>query len=293
MVFLSRCFGFWQALLPRTIPARAIPVLIGVVLLTAAALKIQQLATDASQENSLFTSRWLLTGLVEFELALGLWLLSGAHPKQARRMALAAFAGFCFVSLYQARTGAPSCGCFGKISVKPWHTLLFDLAIEVMLWRWKPGIHKRMSMFREGRSSIGTSVHTHSRLTTIGLLIVLAGVPAAIAMNRPRAALLQSSLTALDFGTMPQGEHGEIVFWLLNPNPETVEIAYIDSSCDCFRIDLDKQIVAGGEKIRAVAHLELEKEPRFSGELQPEARGRTPAGDIAFSIQARVGVVRK
>jgi hypothetical protein len=293
MVFLSRWLGFGKALLPRTIAARGIPVLLGVVLLTAATLKTHQLATGTSQENGLFTSRWLLIGLVELELALGFWLLAGAYPKQARRMALAVFAGFSLVSLHQALTGAPSCGCFGKISVKPWHTLLFDLAAAALLWRWRPGIYKRMFIYRGGAQQQRNIRSRSFHLTALGLLFVLAGVPAAIAMNRPRPALLQSSLSALDFGTMPQGERGEIVFWLDNPNPETVEIAEIGSSCDCFRIDLDKRTVPGGEKIRAVAHLELDKEPRFSGELQPEAHGRTPAGDIAFSIQARVQVVRK
>jgi hypothetical protein len=125
MVFLSPWPGFWQALLRRTRIAHGIPILIGVVLLTAAALKTHQLAAGPTQENGLFTSRGSLIALVEFELALGLWLLVGAYPKQARLMALAAFAGFTLVSLFQTLTGVPTCGCFGNVPIKPWSTLLW------------------------------------------------------------------------------------------------------------------------------------------------------------------------
>jgi hypothetical protein len=110
---------------------------LGVVLLTAAVLKTHQLATGPA-EHSLFTYRWLLIGLVEFELALGLWLLAGVYLEQARIAALAAFYEFGSVSLYQALSGEESCGCFGEVAVNPWHTLLFDLAALAALWRWHP-----------------------------------------------------------------------------------------------------------------------------------------------------------
>ncbi|MHB1423824.1 MAG: MauE/DoxX family redox-associated membrane protein [Gemmataceae bacterium] len=288
MVILSRLPGFGQALSPHTLTARGIPILVGVVLLTAAALKIQQLSAGPTTENTLFTSRWFLIGLVECELALGLWLLIGAYPKPARRAALAAFAGFSLVALYQALTGAPSCGCFGNVPIKPWYTLLLDLAIVAVLWRWNP--ETLVNKCRGGASNI----HSHSfRLVAIGFLFLLTGIPAAIAMNSYRPALLQSSLSVIDFGTLPQAERGEIVFWFINSHKETMEIANIDSSCACFHVDLAQRTVAGGETIRAVARLELDKEPRFSGELQPEARGWTPSGALAFSIQAHVRVVRK
>jgi hypothetical protein len=122
---------------------------------------------------------------------------------------------------------------------------------------------------------------------------LLFGIPAAIAMSNRPPALLQPSVPVLDFGILAQGERDEIVFWLLNPHSEPVTIEKIESSCDCFHLDLERETVAGGETIQAVARLELDKEPHFTGELQPEARGRTASGAVAFSIQASVRVVRK
>ena len=50
----------------------AVRIILGLILLTAAALKGQQLATEPVAESSLFTSRWLLICVVEFELFFGL-----------------------------------------------------------------------------------------------------------------------------------------------------------------------------------------------------------------------------
>ena len=53
---------------------------LGVLLLTAAALKGHQLATEPVAETGLLTSRWFLIGVVEFELFFGLCLLAGLYP---------------------------------------------------------------------------------------------------------------------------------------------------------------------------------------------------------------------
>jgi hypothetical protein len=73
--------------------------LIGLLLLVAAALKFYQLATEPAPETSLFTSRWFLVAMVEFEFLLGMWLLSGVYPKQAYTVALATFAVYSLVAL--------------------------------------------------------------------------------------------------------------------------------------------------------------------------------------------------
>jgi len=56
-------------------------ILLGVILLTAAALKGYQLATEPVREIGLLNSRWFLIGVVEFEPFFGLWLLAGLYPK--------------------------------------------------------------------------------------------------------------------------------------------------------------------------------------------------------------------
>jgi hypothetical protein len=83
---------------------------VGLVLLTAAAFKGYQLATEPALENGVFTSRWFLMGLVEFELLLGIWLLSGWSQRWSGCAAIGAFAGFGCYALYNVLVGADSCG---------------------------------------------------------------------------------------------------------------------------------------------------------------------------------------
>jgi hypothetical protein len=113
-------------------------ILIAAVLLTAAALKGHQLATEPVLGSGLLDSRWFLIGVVEFELFFGLWLLGGLLPKATWAAALMCFGLFACVSLYKALSGHATCGCFGRVPVNPWYTTTLDLAIVVSLVRRRP-----------------------------------------------------------------------------------------------------------------------------------------------------------
>ena len=81
---------------------------LGLLLLTAAVLKGHELLTVPMANNDVWTWRPFLIFQVEFELALGIWLLSGLFKRLAWLAALLCFALFCGVSLYKALTGAAS-----------------------------------------------------------------------------------------------------------------------------------------------------------------------------------------
>lgn len=115
-------------------------MILGGILLVAAALKGYQLATEPTAEISLMTSRWFLIGSVEFEVLLGLCLISGIFVRASWLISLGCFALFGCVSLYKALSGEVSCGCFGSVQVNPWYTLLLDVAAVVALLRWRPAL---------------------------------------------------------------------------------------------------------------------------------------------------------
>jgi hypothetical protein len=96
---------------------RTVSLLIAAVLLIAAALKGHQLASEPMLGHGLLDSRWLLIGVVEFELFFGLWLLAGIWPKRTCAAALGCFTLFTCVSLYKALSGYATCGCFGRVPV--------------------------------------------------------------------------------------------------------------------------------------------------------------------------------
>lgn len=107
------------------------------ILLVAASLKGYQLATDPTL-GTLHGSRWLQLLLVEYEVVLASWLLSGIAQRPCRWVALATFASFGCYAFYLGVTGAASCGCFGGAIVDPWWTFGLDVAALLPLWRWWP-----------------------------------------------------------------------------------------------------------------------------------------------------------
>lgn len=108
-------------------------VVLGTTLLTAAALKGHQLATEPVVGAGLSDSRWFLIGVVEFELLFGLWLLAGIYAKWTWIAACLCFGCFAAVSLSQALAGDASCGCFGKLPIDPWYTFALDVAAVMAL----------------------------------------------------------------------------------------------------------------------------------------------------------------
>ncbi len=126
MQFLSRRLVSWPA----------VSVVLGLVLLAAAALKGYEVATAELLEDGLLTSRWFSIVVVEWEILFALWLLGGFYqffPRTTRGVAVLYFLALFEVSLDGVVRGRPSCACFGKVLVPPWVAGLFDLGALILL----------------------------------------------------------------------------------------------------------------------------------------------------------------
>jgi len=106
---------------------------LGLLLPMAGILKAHQLATEPVANTDIFSYRWSLTGRVYFELIFGVWLLSGLHKRLTWVAAVGCFVFFSGVTLYKALSGAATCGCFGKVEVNPWYTLILDASAFALL----------------------------------------------------------------------------------------------------------------------------------------------------------------
>lgn len=121
--------------------------LLAIVLLTAAVLKGWQLLTEPVANNDIWSHRPFLILTVEFELALGIWLLSGLFKKAAWLAAISCFSLFSVITLYKGLTGYVSCGCFGKVPVNPWITLFaIDLPAVIVLAVFRPELQLAMCL---------------------------------------------------------------------------------------------------------------------------------------------------
>ncbi len=116
----------------------AVRVALGLLLLAAAGMKVHELLTYPTFGSGWLDARWAQIAVVEFELFLGLWLLSGLFPRLLWSAAVACFSGFGLVALYRGITGEASCGCFGHVEVNPWWTLGLDTLAVAALLRYRP-----------------------------------------------------------------------------------------------------------------------------------------------------------
>jgi hypothetical protein len=127
--------------------------LLGLLLLAAAVMKGYQLLTEPVVNKDIWANRAFMIFTVEFEIALGIWLLSGVFKKLSWLAALLCFSLFSIITLYKGISGADSCGCFGSAKINPWITLsAIDIPAVIALLicghenlSWLKGILKKPS----------------------------------------------------------------------------------------------------------------------------------------------------
>jgi uncharacterized membrane protein YphA (DoxX/SURF4 family) len=111
---------------------------LGAVLVVAALLKAHDLGSQELSNTTVVSSRWFLVGYVLFELAVGLSLLSGVHPRLVRVLALVMFLVLLEIALYRGLSGQSSCRCLGNVPINPWYIVGFDTLAIIALFTYRP-----------------------------------------------------------------------------------------------------------------------------------------------------------
>jgi thiol-disulfide isomerase/thioredoxin len=161
-------------------------------LLAAAVLKGHELLTTPMANTDIWSNRYFMIFQVEFELALGIWLVSGLFKRAAWLAAAACFSLFCCVTLYKGLTGAESCGCFGKVHVNPWITLFaIDLPAVLGLFLFRQKI--------EAQKALNPAHWLQPRPTWIQLCVVLLIGISTIAISSPVLLLSEPKLVTSQY----------------------------------------------------------------------------------------------
>lgn len=106
---------------------------LGGVLILASVLKAHELATAPTLGPGLLQQRWLLLCLIELELVFGGWLLVSRGGRRTWVLTTVLWSVFFLTAVYEALSGADSCGCFGRVRIDPWYTAAFDAIVLVFL----------------------------------------------------------------------------------------------------------------------------------------------------------------
>jgi len=111
----------------------------GLVLITASILKSHQLLTEPIISKGFWESWLFFVIQIPLELGLGIWLVSGLFRKGCWLLTTITFAAFIGITLQKGLAGAATCGCFGRVHVNPWITLLLiDVPLFISLLIFRP-----------------------------------------------------------------------------------------------------------------------------------------------------------
>ncbi len=167
--------------------------LVGVIVIIAGVLDFWQYISSSYLPGSPNHIFGLKAALIAWEIFFGLWLISGALPKAARRVAIGCFAVFACYGFYEVLFGKTNCGCFGQVKVNPWCTTMLGIAIVlalVFLAKPAPQFTVHASRWASRKWPVAVALG-------IGLA---AGI--ASAMLHPKSAVAANGLATADSGKL-------------------------------------------------------------------------------------------
>jgi hypothetical protein len=219
----------------------AVPIVAALVaffLLTSAGLKLHSLLYRPFSAGSPLLSRQAEFGLLEVEMLLALWLLSGWWRRGAWLATSIAFAVFALASVYMAWHGRSSCGCFGEVPVNPWITFGIDVTVLACLFLFRPRSEEQAGKERwfSLRSLRSVGYMTSGTLIFLGigfLFLSFTHVSPAQALARLRGDLITVEPTTVDGGTAPRGTMKTVVLHLRNNTEQPIRITGGTTDCSC------------------------------------------------------------
>ncbi|MFO0807724.1 MAG: hypothetical protein U0746_03800 [Gemmataceae bacterium] len=211
---------------------RPVATLVGIVLLTAAGLKLAGGSSRVLDQNHVLFAPAIRVLTVEVELLIGLWLLSGWQAIAARRAALAFFSTLAGVSLWLVWQGQSSCGCLGRITVHPWTTFVADAVAVGLLTAVRPGACAEPWLRLGDAVRVAWGAALLSVLTATGTMAYW-GVGPNDALARLKGEALTVEPTITDLGQGVSGERYPFELRLTNRSGRMVTVVGGPSSCAC------------------------------------------------------------
>lgn len=203
---------------------------LGLLLLAAAGLKFYGLGVSAMPSVGWFAQPWVQLAAAEWELVLGLWLISGSYPKGSWFAAVATFLTFAGVSGYLGFSGVVSCGCLGAAQASPWWAFGIDAAALVLLAMAYPrGERVSSNSFGIGVKWAG-GVAVLLVVTTVAASAVYGSTEAALARLRGDSLFTEPYL---DLGAGKPGDVLESAAIVRNVSNRPIRLVGGTSDCSC------------------------------------------------------------
>jgi hypothetical protein len=264
--------------------------LLGSLLLVAAGLKLYGLSVSAIPRVGWFSQPWVQLAAAQWELALGLWLLSGAYPRLSWLAAVITFATFAAISSRLGSLGVASCGCFGSIQASPWSAFLVDVVALLLLVRVRPPM---AASGREVAPAVTKGMKWAGGVAVLLAVLALVGTwmsgSPSSALARLRGEAISVDDPYLDFGSGHAGDDLEGSITVRNWTDQPIQLVGGTSDCSCTTInDLPATIEPNGAiKVRVQMHVPSSQ----AGQLTRMARLLTDLPQqsvVSFRIGCRI-----
>ncbi len=236
---------------------------LGVLLLLTAGLKAFGGSLDPSGPIPALSNPIIQFAVIELEVILAVWLLSGWQVAGAWLTSLLAFGTFLVFNLYLGVVGHASCGCLGRIQVNPYVTAGFDLAIMVALLVFRPA---RLSWYNSA-----SILNLARKLAgAIAMLAVVLGV-GSLVLGSPQdlIALFRGEAVSvhpetIDLGSGVAESRREANVTICNRSEDSVRLigGTVDCACSVVK-DLPVMLGPGESRSITVSFLRPDKEGRF------------------------------
>lgn len=220
--------------------------LAAVVLIGAGGLKLTASAPIADSSTLLAWphQQFFLAG---YEVALGLWLLSGWLAVASRQIAMLTMAVFSVASGYLGLVGIARCGCLGDVPASPWYLFVTDVVLLIVLTVCRPRYRPQNWRVVLGFApAIGVGVI----LLTVGYALCcwqFGTLGNAVAYARGQRVIAEPAV--LDFGTATVGSSRERQVVVRNLTAVELRVVGGTVDCACTAIDdLPISIPPGGHQ---------------------------------------------
>jgi len=215
-----------------------IRIVLGVLLLSAAGLKIYGWSESTVPPVGWFSAPGVQAAAIGWEILLGAWLLCGVAPFGSWLASIGTFTLLAGISGYLGWIGQATCGCFGTIKASPWHAFTVDVAALAILFVGHPKQEPNRAVQEGGWLRIISPV-AYFALGVAVIVACLAGMGTWV-YGSPEAALARlrgESLTVtpgyVDFGSGHPGDKLEATVKVRNWTDRPIRLMGGTSDCSC------------------------------------------------------------